>query len=101
MSGPLEATLAGMAESLGVDPIEGDGTTEWQAGGTVFAAVSGSTAEFRLAPAVAEAARRTDDAGTSPRGPEWVAFRPPKLDDRAADRATAWFASAHRRATAL
>ena len=43
------------------------------------------------------AAIRTPDATPSPRGPGWVAFAPAELDDHAADRAVAWFASAHRR----
>ena len=56
-------------------------------------------AEFALDPPVASAAARTPDVSPSPRGPGWVRFGPGVLDDHAADRATAWFASAHRRLT--
>ena len=78
---------------------EADGSVTWARGAEAFAALSddGSTAEFRLDTAVAVAAVRTPDVSSSSRGPGWVAFRPPVLDDHGADRAVAWFASAHRR----
>ena len=47
--------------------------------------------------AVADAAVRTPDVAHSSRGPGSVAFAPAELDDHAADRAVAWFASAYRR----
>ena len=84
-------------------PIEAafaqDGAVTWSRGGRPFAAVAadGATAEFALDPAVAAAAIRTPDVTVSRRGPGWVTFAPAELDDHAADRAVAWFASAHRR----
>ncbi len=75
------------------------GEATWMRGGRAFATVSadGSVAEFALDPAVADAAIRTPDVTRSDRGPGWVAFSPADLDDHDADRAVAWFASAHRR----
>jgi hypothetical protein len=79
--------------------IEPDGSLTWSRGGRPFAAAAsdGSSAEFALDPAVANAATRTPDVTISGRGPGWVTFTPADLDDHAADRATAWLASAHRR----
>jgi hypothetical protein len=76
-----------------------DGGLTWARGDRPFATVSadGSNAEFGLDPAVAEAALRTPDVSPSEVGPGWVRFAPAALDDRAIDRAVAWFASAHRR----
>ena len=86
--------LPGVAREAGRD-----GDITWMRDGRAFAAVSadGSVAEFALDPAVADAATRTPDVTRSARGPGWVAFAPAELDDHAADRAVAWFASAHRR----
>jgi hypothetical protein len=87
-------------ELPGAEPSHGaDGSTTWSRGGRPFAlaAADGSSAEFALDPAVADAAARTPDVTLSSRGPGWVAFAPTELDDHAADRATAWLASAHRR----
>jgi hypothetical protein len=77
-----------------------DGGTAFAVGTTTVAAVSadGSSAEFRLDPAVAAAAQRTPDTSTSERGPDWVRFVPATLDPHAADRAAAWLGSAARRA---
>ena len=77
-----------------------DGGTVFLAGDTTVALVSadGSTAEFRLDPAVAAAAQRTPDTSASERGPDWVRFSPADLDDHAIDRAVAWLGSAARRA---
>ena len=76
-----------------------DGGRTWSRNRRPFACVSadGRTAEFLLDPAVADAAVRTPDVAHSSRGPGWVAFTPAELDDHAADRAVAWFASAYRR----
>ena len=76
-----------------------DGAVTWSRTGRPFAVVSsaGTVAEFALDPAVAAAAIRTPDTDPSARGPGWVRFAPVRLDDHAADRATAWFASAYRR----
>jgi hypothetical protein len=88
------AELAGVESTLGAD-----GSTTWSRGARPFAvaAADGSSAEFALDPAVADAAARTRDVTLSGRGPGWVAFAPAELDDHAADRAVAWLASAHRR----
>jgi len=76
-----------------------DGARTWVRDGVPFAVLrgDGTTAEFALDAAVASAAVRTPDTSPSPRGAGWVAFHPPVLDEHAADRATAWFASAYRR----
>ena len=75
------------------------GTVTWSRGGKPFATLSadGATASFALDGAVAAAAARTPDVAGSSRGVGWVDFTPGELDDHAADRAGAWFASAHRR----
>jgi hypothetical protein len=89
------------AELPGTEPArEPDGSLTWIRSGRPFASVSadGSSAEFALDPAVADAAARTPDVTPSDRGPGWVVFAPRDLDDHAADRAVAWLASAHRRA---
>jgi hypothetical protein len=77
-----------------------EGGTTFLVGDTRVAVVSadGSTAEFRLDPAVAAAAQRTPDTSTSERGPEWVRFGPAEVDAHAIDRAVAWLGSAIRRA---
>jgi hypothetical protein len=83
-----------------IDAVDApDGSVTWTAAGQPFAVLGGdgSVAEFRLDPAVAAAAVRTPDVSASGRGPGWVTFRPAALDAHAADRAAAWFASAHRR----
>jgi hypothetical protein len=89
------------ADLAGTEPTLGpDGSLTWVRTGRTFAAVSadGTSAEFALDPAVADAATRTPDVRASSRGSGWVAFVPHELDDHAADRAVAWLASAHRRA---
>jgi hypothetical protein len=55
-------------------------------------------AAFALDPAVAAAAARTPDTTPSGLGAGWIRFAPTTLDDHAADRAVAWFVSAHRHA---
>lgn len=95
------------AKLAGVEQRESDGGTEWSTGGRLFAALSRApgvaleTAEFRLDPPVLRAALGTPDTAPSPRGDDWVAFRPPDLDRLAIDRAVAWLGSAHRRAKAV
>jgi hypothetical protein len=89
------------ADLPGTEPtLEPDGSLTWVRTGRRFAAAAadGSSAEFALDPAVADAAARTPDVTPSGRGPGWVSFAPAELDDHAADRAVAWLASAHRRA---
>ena len=71
---------------------------EWSIGGVTFAALTSDAAEFRLARPVVEAALRTPGTSRSARGSDWIAFRPAEVDRHAVDRATAWLASAWRRA---
>jgi hypothetical protein len=80
---------------------EPGGEILWSSAGRPFAVLDedGSAAEFGLDPAVAAAAVRTPDVVPSSRGPGWVRFNPAVFDDHGFDRATAWFASAHRRAS--
>jgi hypothetical protein len=93
----LESTAAGLD---GVEKHERGAGLEWSTGAIVFAAISGSRAEFRLSPPVAAAALRTPDTQKSARGSDWVVFAPAELDRHAIDRAEAWLASAWRRAGA-
>ena len=97
----LAAVLEDAAADLEAIERSADATTgaiEWSIGSRVFAAAAGGHAEFRLDPAVAAAALRTPDTAPSGRGNDWVAFTPGYLDQHAIDRATAWLASAWRRA---
>lgn len=98
----LRAILVDAAAELDgvtVAPLD-DGHT-FLARDQVIAVVDGlGTAEFRLDPAVAAAARRTPDTVASERGADWVRFAPVVLDSQAADRAVAWLGSAVRRAGA-
>ena len=97
----LAAFLADVAdEDPGVAAAGGPAhTIEYRVGDRVIAVAHGdASAEFRLDPVVAAAARRTPDTDTSDRGPEWVRFSPAELDPHAADRARAWFEAAVRRA---
>ena len=97
----LAALLRDAADDLEASDRADDattGATEWSIGGRVFAAAVKDRAEFRLDPAVAAAALRTPDTMPSGRGNDWVAFSPTDLDQHAIDRATAWLASAWRRA---
>jgi hypothetical protein len=98
-------TLAELFEEAGssVGPVERHETAggfEYLVDERPFAALAGSTAEFRLEAIVGRAALGTPDTMPSPRGPDWVAFRPVELDRFASDRATAWFLSAWRHARA-
>ena len=92
--GPIALELADVAASS--DAVGG---VTWSRGERPFATLSadGATASFALDSAVAAAATRTPDVALSSRGSGWVDFTPAELDDHAADRAGAWFASAHRR----
>jgi hypothetical protein len=103
MSEPEATSLAGVVESAAAEleaterRTTADGA-EWSISGITFAAVASDRAEFRLARPVVEAALRTPGTARSGRGADWVAFQPPELDQHAIDRATAWLASAWRRA---
>lgn len=93
----LGDAAAGLADTEAATGAGGE--TTWSRGGRPFAVLSGdgNAAEFRLDAAVAAAATRTPDVVPSGRGSGWVRFQPAVLDDHGADRAAAWFASAHRR----
>jgi hypothetical protein len=93
----LDEAAADLEDAERSGATNGDAVT-WSIGGVPFATVTGGRAEFRLDPLVAAAALRTPDTAASPRGKDWVAFSPAELDRHAIDRATAWLASAWRRA---
>jgi hypothetical protein len=93
----LRVLLEEAAEDLaGVEAVQGGGGVEWRRGGRPFATVSDDAAEFQLDGPVASAAVRTPDTQASQRGPDWVRFSPPALDQYARDRARAWLAFAWR-----
>ena len=97
----IREVLSEAASSAGLDVADlPDGGTAFLVGDIRVAVVwvDGSTAEFRLDPAVAAAAQRTPDTSASERGPDWVRFSPTDVDDHAIDRAAAWLGSAARRA---
>jgi len=103
MSEPESTSLAAIVEAAATDleAIDRRGTAdgaEWSIGGVTFAAIKADAAEFRLARAVVEAALRTPGTARSVRGRDWIEFRPAGIDRHAIDRATAWLASAWRRA---
>lgn len=76
-----------------------DGTITWSRGDRAFAMLAADgAAAFALDPAVAAAAARTPDTAPSGLGAGWIRFAPSVVDEHAADRAIAWFLSAHRRA---
>jgi hypothetical protein len=75
------------------------GERSWSRNGVTFAVQLGAEVELRLGATIGDAAIRTPDTIRSTRGPEWVLFAPPELDDHAQDRLEAWFAAAWRRAT--
>ena len=70
----------------------------WRRGSMAFASIGPAGVELRLSPRVAAAAVATPDTEPSARGPEWVSFRPPELDEHALDRLEAWFELAWRHA---
>jgi hypothetical protein len=95
----LEDVLRAAGEGLDwIIAVQGDTEASWVRNGTVFAAIAGERAEFRLDGPVVQAALRTPDTTPSSRGGNWVAFAPAILDDAAVDRAEAWFLSAARHA---
>ncbi len=103
-SGDGEATLVAVLDhaAAALDPtpardVAGFRVT-WRVGERPIAVLDEATASFRVGVEIGAAARRTDDAGDSALGADWVAFRPPVLDEPAIDRITAWFAAAYRRA---
>jgi hypothetical protein len=96
----LQAHLeAAAAELEGVTIAQdGDGAVTWSADGTAFAHLTKAGVDLRLDPPIADAATRTPDAASSPRGPAWIRFHPRVLDPHAIDRLDAWVALARRRA---
>jgi sugar lactone lactonase YvrE len=94
----LDAAAAQYGLDVRVATVD-DGSVTWSRGDQVFAIVSadGATASFLLDPLVAGAAARTPDVRASSRGRGWVDLSPRAVDGHAADRAGAWFLSAHRR----
>ncbi len=93
----IREVLEEVADDLdAVETVGTAGGTEWRRGDRPFAAASDDAAEFLLDPFVARAALRTPDTSPSPRGPDWVRFAPPELDEPALDRAVAWLTSAWR-----
>ena len=95
----LADLLADLADQLDdvAEAAQGD-VTEYRRDATLFAVAAPADVELRLNPEVAEAARRTPATSLSGRGPEWVVFGPPVVDEHALDRAEAWFLSAWRAA---
>ena len=89
-----EATAASAPGAPGAGPPIT--TTTWSRSGVAFAVLASNAIEVRLEPAIAAAASRTPDVAPSPRGREWVRFRPRALDGHALDRLTAWLELAYR-----
>jgi hypothetical protein len=89
---------AAVTELEAAEPRPTPTGVEWVVDGIVFAVADDTRAEFRLTTPVAAAALRTPDTAPSSRGADWVAFAPSTMDQHAIDRATAWLASAWRRA---
>jgi hypothetical protein len=93
----LAALLVDRAADLeGAEAVSIDGGIELVLDAERFGIVSGGAVELCLRPAVAAAALRTPDTSASSRGPGWVRFEPPVLDEFARDRASAWLESAWR-----
>lgn len=100
--GSLMELVAEVVARLGavsaVEATSGVEHVEYQRSSRSFAVVSLGALEVKLQPEVAAAAARTSHTSRSSRGPDWVRFEPPELDNFAADRAEAWFLSAWRAA---
>jgi hypothetical protein len=92
----LAPLLDEVADGAGVARRSAGERVEYLVGDRLVAVLEAAGVEFRLRPDVVAAALRTPDAHVSPRGPEWVAFRPRALDRFALDRVVAWFAFAVR-----
>ncbi len=91
----LEDTLAELAAEAG--NVLADAAGDYTCNSRVFAAhPSSGVIELKLGAEIAEAARRTPDAGSSARGDEWVRFAPKEWSDHARDRLGAWFRVAWR-----
>lgn len=99
--GSAGPTLAGLFATLadelgGVTVKRSSGIVEYQRGDRAFAVVDGPSVDVRLRPEVAEAVQRTPQTSRSKRGPGWIRFEPPEVDQSVVDRADAWFRSAWR-----
>ena len=90
-----DATASSAPGAPGAGPAVA--TSTWSRGGIAFAVLSTTGIEIRLEPVIAAAASRTPDTAPSPRGKEWVRFRPRGLDAHAIDRLRAWLDLAYRR----
>lgn len=94
----LEERLAELIAEAGDVQIKG---AEYVRDGEVFALhLSTGVIELRLGPDIAEAARRTPDTASSPRGEDWIRFAPREWEQHAVDRLEAWFRVAWRLAAA-
>lgn len=100
VAGQLLRILAEEGDALGARGDSGVDGAVWSSGVRPFVVLSGDTAEFHLDRTLAYAARRTPETTPSPRGEDWLAFRPSAIDRFAEDRLRAWFGAAYRRATA-
>lgn len=97
--GTIDELLEELTQELGgVRTGRAGGATEYLRGATAFAVSDGRAVELRLGDEIADAAARTPSTSLSRRGPDWVRFAPPTLDDHAADRLEAWFRVAWRAA---
>ncbi len=95
-SGLPELMDLAAAELRDVDRHATADGVDYALGDVLFAQVHGGRAAFRLRPEIAAAATRTDDAGPSHLGSEWVEFEPRTWDRYGLDRARAWFELGHR-----
>ena len=95
----LEHYLAVVAVESGAGMVRAEGGMEFTRAGEPFAFVSGSAAEFKLDPEIAEAAVSTPSTSPSTRGPDWVRLAPDEPSAMDFDRAKAWFLSAWRAAS--
>jgi hypothetical protein len=99
-AGELGELLDDLATEVGgIERAEEPGAVNYGAKGVVFAVLEADGGSFRLRPDVVRGALGTPDTAASPRGADWVRFRPAQLDTFAHDRAEAWFRFAYRRAT--
>jgi hypothetical protein len=95
----LETMLDDFAAQLeDVEATTDAGIKTWRHESMSFAILGAAGVDLRLSPRVAAAAVATPDTDPSPRGPEWITFHPPELDDQALDRLEAWFELAWRHA---
>jgi hypothetical protein len=75
-----------------------DGVITWSRAEADFAALGPNGIEIRLDRPIAAAAVRTPHTAPSPRGQDWVRFKPQELHGHALDRLRAWLELGYRRA---